>query len=437
MRWFKMMKFRRIAVYMGILLWGTLFFVGCNTEPSPTPKEQTGVIDLEGLLPQETGYFWIYSGFADYGHNMRFVSKDKQEKESTYHFTGVVDDLSDDETKADYSIAGEYIIKEQALVQKLKAEKMMDTFTEIELLRLPLEKDAKWEQTVLDKKGKEYQLTCTISEIEEKEDGRVYTVQYQDKNSKFYEKRQIKEKQGVISFEKLWMGDNKESMVIGYHLYADASGPKEKTDLLSFLPPLNTRLNYHGLAEYAHVGQLEKVSENEKQQVYQFEGSFSDGSGIPGNFQIQYVFDYDKGTVVEKVLKNTREKKKEVNSKLREPIIIKSPLIVGNSWEQTVQFDGSKKTMKAQIVRMEYEGKTFYTQMKNRQLVMTVRYMVEDVPGYFMNTYVEERRFEKGLGMIGFSQLMKGDIEVKDEKDVYEVEQALINKMFGYRLNRF
>lgn len=436
-----MMKLKQITVYLGILLLGIIVLVGCNTGQKPAPQGQTEVTETEGLeavLPKEIGYFWVYSGFADYGHNMRIDSIDKQEKEQIYHFTGGVEDLSDGEAKADFSIDGQYIIKDQILVQKLaKAEMMMDTFTEIELLRLPLEKDAKWEQTVRDKAGKEYQLACTISEIKEAEDGKVYTVQYQDKNSNFYEKRQIKEKQGVISFEKLWMGDEEKSMVIGYKLYADASGPKEKVDLLSFLPPLGTRLNYYGLAEYAHAGQLQKKSENEEQQIYEFDGLFLDGSGIPGNFQIEYLFDYVEGTVTEKVLKNTREKKKEVNSKLREPIIIKLPLKVGNSWEQTIDFEGSKKTMKAQIVKMEYEGKTFYTQMKNRQLVMTVRYLVEDVPGYFMNTYVEERRFEKGLGMIGFSQLMQGDIDVKDEHDVYEVEEALLNKMFGYRLNRF
>jgi len=68
--------------------------------------------------------------------------------------------------------------------------------------------------------------------------------------------------------------------------------------------------------------------------------------------------------------------------------------------------------------------------------IVIVRYMVEDVPGYFQNRYVEERRFQKGWRMIGFSKLMEGDLNLKDKNDIYQVEQAIINHMFGYSLAR-
>ena len=68
--------------------------------------------------------------------------------------------------------------------------------------------------------------------------------------------------------------------------------------------------------------------------------------------------------------------------------------------------------------------------------MVTVRYIIEGVPGYFQNRYVEERQFKQGLGMINFSNLMQGEPEIKDINDDYQIEQAIINQMFGYGLDR-
>ena len=68
---------------------------------------------------------------------------------------------------------------------------------------------------------------------------------------------------------------------------------------------------------------------------------------------------------------------------------------------------------------------------------MRVTYTVKGVPGYFQNTYIEERVFERGRGMVGFSNLMPGDIPISeaDAKDSQKLKEALINHMFGYSLN--
>ena len=387
--------------------------------------------ELKQLLPAQAGYHWVYSGFVEYGHMLNLKTVTAGDSETVYHLSGAVGDPSGGEARGDFSLSVNYIITKGNLIQEVTGEKMMDTFTHMELLRTPLQPGTKWEQKVKDRENKEYELACAITAVDEESGGKVYTVEYKDKNSDFYEQRVFKEKTGVIQFEKIWQ--SKEGpVVMGYALYDDASGYPQKSELKAFLPPLDRELRYFGLAEYAHVGTMTKVSENDRQGVYRFNGSFQDGSGIPGEFKINYTFDYVAGSVREEVLENTRSGQKEINSKIHDPILLKYPLTVGNIWEQEVLFEGQKKMMIAQIVSIAYQGHTFYTQQKQRYPVMTVRYTVENVPGYFQDTYIEERSFQKGWGMIGYSHLMKGGLDITDQTNAYEVENVIINNMFGY-----
>jgi len=352
-----------------------------------------------------------------------------------YKTEGNVYDPSGGEAPGDFSLQLEYEVTNEAIVMRKNSEKMMDNFSELVLIRLPLQKGTQWKQSAKHKNGKNYELTCTIDKIENQPDGKVYTILYKDNDSNFYEKRRIQENWGVVSFETVWESEE-GPVTMGYELYREVSGDPAKTALSAFLPPLEKQLRYFGLAEYAHEGQLLKISENQGKTVYQFNGTFQDGSGIPGQFRVRYHFDYKEGIIQEKVIENTRSKRNEINSKMHDPIILKLPLEVGNSRQQKVMFDGTEKTMTATIVSIAYEGQTFYTQNKSGPPVVTVRYMVEEVPGYFQNRYVEERQFKKGLGMISFSNLMKGDLNIKNINDDYQVEQAIINHTFGYGLNR-
>jgi hypothetical protein len=400
-------------------------------EQEKTPPSE----ELTRLLPEKTGFTWVYSGFAEYGHEMKLESITPTDTTVHFKLNGNVYDASGGEAPGDYSLRVEYQVTSESIIMHKAAERMMDNFSKLVLIRLPLQEGTQWEQKVMDKDGKEYHLVCTIQKVEDHDEGKVYTVVYKDRDSDFYEKRQLQEDWGVISFETIWQSPE-GPVTIGYYLYREASGYPGKTALKAFLPPLGEQLRYFGLAEYAHEGQLVKVSEDQDKAVYQFNGNFQDGSGIPGEFKVQYLFDYKKGTIQEKVVENTRSSKEEVNSKLHHPVILKLPLEVGNTWQQEITFEGEKKTMTGTIVSIAYEGRTFYSQMKNVHPVVTVRYRVEDAPGYFQNMYVEERKFQKGRGMISFSNLMKGALDIKDMNDVYQIEQAIINHMFGYSLVR-
>ncbi|KJS21712.1 MAG: hypothetical protein VR72_09485 [Clostridiaceae bacterium BRH_c20a] len=437
-----MNKRRKINGFMQICLIVLIMIVfsGCAgpQDPDKTPpsnQNETAADELKNLLPERTGFQWIYSGFAEYGHAMELESIATSDTSTHYEARGEIYDPSGGEASGDFSLQVQYEVTSESLIMEIKSDKIMDNFPQLELIRLPLNKDTQWEQKAKHKNGKEYNLDCSIQGVEDGIEGKAYSVLYKDKDSDFYEKRRIEENYGVISFETIWES-NEGPITMGYDLYREASGYPENITLNSFLPPTEKPLRYFGIAEYAHQGELVKINDTQGETIYQFNGSFEDGSGIPGDFKVQYHIDYQKGTVQEKVVENTRSDKNQVNSKLKDPIILKLPLEVGNTWQQEITFKGQERMMTATIVSIAYEGSTFYTQMKSSTPVMTIRYIVEEASGYFQNRYVEERQFQRGQGIISLSQLMEGNLDIKDLDNDYQVEQAIINHMFGYILER-
>lgn len=231
-------KYKRALALIICIMFLALGGPGCSKpqeengeQDSPAPE--TGLLEL---LPDRAGYRWVYNGFAEYGHIMELKSIDSGEGETVYRLEGQVDDPSGGEAGGDFSLQVEYRVQKGVLFQERSSPKMMDNFAKMELLRLPLEENAQWEQRAKHRDGKEYQLLCTITEVKEEEGNKVYTVRYQDKNSDFYEERRIKEGTGVISFETVWHS-NGEAIVMGYYLYPEVSGYAEAVALGALLPP--------------------------------------------------------------------------------------------------------------------------------------------------------------------------------------------------------
>ncbi|NPV43400.1 MAG: hypothetical protein HPY70_05390 [Firmicutes bacterium] len=235
---------------------------GCVREQNRKQNQEkmSPSAELIRLLPEKIGFTWIYSGFAEYGHEMKLESITPGNAAIRYELNGSVYDASGGEAKGDFSLQVEYEVTEESLIMRKVSEKMMDNFSELELIRLPLREGTQWEQKAVHKDGNEYHLVCTIQKVEVHDEGKVYTVVYKDRDSNFYEKRQLQEGWGVISFETIWQSPE-GPFTIGYYLYREASGYPGKTALKAFLPPLGEQLLYFGLAEYAHKGQLVKVSE--------------------------------------------------------------------------------------------------------------------------------------------------------------------------------
>jgi len=178
---------------------------------------------LKKLLPEKEGFVWVYSGFVEYGYMMELQSVAFDAEQTTYTVSGEISDPSGGEAQGDFSLALTFTVKDGMLRQSVKAPRIMDTFAEMILLQAPLSTNHSWEQKVKDANGKEYLLVCTIEEIGEEKGLKTCTVVYKDKNSDFYEKRQFREKWGLLCFEKN-IRLNNEPIVMGYALYEEASG---------------------------------------------------------------------------------------------------------------------------------------------------------------------------------------------------------------------
>ncbi len=400
-----------------------------NDSQSPDRKvddELLDVAEVARLLPARPDYQWSYHGFAEYGHRMVLQNISKQDDAIAYHIKGEVDDMSGGEAKQDLSFSVTYTVKPGVLIQNKMGRAMMDTsFKDLELIRTPLRKGNSWLQETTNEDGTTVTLKTTITDVKEENGQKIYTVVYKDTQSEYYEKREIKEGVGVLSYEKLYMDPN-GNFTIGYYIYYPGTGYRNKLDINAYLPKLNAQLRYFGLAEYGHVGVLKELSSTSDDAIYEFQGKYQDGSGIDDEFTVRYYIDYVKGTVTEKVISSTRFSPPEVNSKLHNLVILKTPFKQGTTWSHNTKINGKEYKVTAKI--KEYDPATGR---------MKVTYTVKGIPGYFQNTYIEERIFERGRGMVGFSNLMPGDIPISetDAKDSKKLEEALINHMFGYSLN--
>jgi hypothetical protein len=173
---------------------------------------------LEGLLPAETGYKWIYFGFAEYGHEMTLNDIIKDSRQTVYKITGEVFDMSDGEAQGDFGIDLEYIIKNGTLVMNKKSEKMMDwEFDSMILIKTPLEKGNTWKQKLISRDKQEMVLNCVITDIADDNGVKTYTVLYEHVDSSYYEERKIREGVGVTSMNRLYVSQDM-SFEIGYQI---------------------------------------------------------------------------------------------------------------------------------------------------------------------------------------------------------------------------
>ena len=181
-------------------------------------------LELEDLLPQYNNFTWTYNGFAEYGHDMEINNIVVDEMDTRYNIEGTVHDMSGGESDTDYSLNIEYIIEPDVIVQNKVEEAMLDSkYDEIELIRTPLEEDNTWYQEVEDSEGTFTTLKSTITNVEDTDEGTVFTVRYEDINSDYYEQREIKEGVGVISFERIMFNED-TSYEMGYSINNEHSG---------------------------------------------------------------------------------------------------------------------------------------------------------------------------------------------------------------------
>ncbi len=396
-----------------------------TTPETPAPQPSQASDAIKALMPGQAGYTWHYDGFAEYAMAMRLTAMDESGGILTYHCNGAVEDVSGGEATGDFSVRVDYQAKPGVLTQHLQGEKVLDNvFPDLELIREPLVKGASWLQTVRGANGQDTELFCSIDSVGQTEGRTVYSVTYQDKASGYYEKREITEGAGVTSFGRLYQFED-TSELLGYRLFhPDAQAHAAAWE--QWLPELGREYTCFGLAEYGHKGVLTQLKASDKETVLEYRGIYSDGTGRDDRFVVRYHVDSARGTVTEEVVSNERGAK-EVNSRLHNLVVLMFPLRKGSHWSHQATLNHKPVTVRAEIT--EYDESAG---------VVKVRYTAENAAGYYNDTYLEERTFEKGFGMTGFGCLMPGSIGLsgKDAKDPEKVQEALVQHMFGYSLNK-
>ena len=208
---------------------------GCITkkpDPDPNnlpPDNPTVSEELSELLPDEEGYEWIYSGFAEYGHSMILDSITEKEGKRTYQITGEVFDPSGGEAQKDFFLTVLYVIDEDSLVQVKTEETMLDSrFDQLTLMKTPLMAGTSWQEQVTDKDGNQATITGTITQVKVEAAKKTYTVRYEEQNSIYWEERVFKEGMGIQSFERL-MDLGEEPFTAGYYLFNPTDSEPDPT----------------------------------------------------------------------------------------------------------------------------------------------------------------------------------------------------------------
>jgi hypothetical protein len=388
-------------------------------------SQQSGADALAALLPGKAGFRWQYFGFAEYAMNMTLKSVISSGPATIYSATGKVADMSGKSDPAGaFNLNVVYTVSPGVLSQKLTGDKVMDSvIPALELIRSPLAVGTKWEQTV-QMQGKPITLFCSIDSMKTAEGRKVYLVSYRQQGGDYYELRDIAEGFGVTAFQRLYKYDG-GSDLIGYRLNAQGMQSSIQ-DYKQWLPPLGKQFTYFGLAEYGHHGALSLVSSNDKQDMYEYKGTFSDGRGDESKFAVDYRVDLARGTVTEQVVSNERGAA-EINSKLHNLVVLKFPLSAGERWNHQAKLNGREVTVQAEV-----------EQFDETQGIVKIRYTAKDAGGNYNDTYIEERTYEKGYGMTAFSNLMPGDIGISstDAKDAAKLEDAIKQHSFGYMMNK-
>ncbi|MCX7922349.1 MAG: hypothetical protein N3B21_10135 [Clostridia bacterium] len=212
-----MKKFAIILILVCTLMAGATACNGGGANDTGTGSEKSADVvkkpdyskELLKMFPDKVGTEWIYSGFAEYGHQMTLDERSKvANKGYEIKISGNIFDMSDGEAKGDFSLALKYVFSDEAVKEIVeKGEKLPHKIKEFEILRGPLKLGNSWTQNVIIN-GKETELKAEILEdtVEKDSNKRVIKVRYTAKvdgmpDGIYKETRTFKEGAGLVHFE--------------------------------------------------------------------------------------------------------------------------------------------------------------------------------------------------------------------------------------------
>ncbi len=199
-------------------------------------------------------------------------------------------------------------------------------------------------------------------------------------------------------------------------------------ELLDVFPKtLNLQQQFHGYAEYGHIQLLTDIENKESIFSIIFEGQMADGMGQYEGRVFDLVYEVTKDSVIERIENQDPYKRLEdenlLNSIIPQRTILKLPLQVGTTWDESFNFEGKEYVATTTLTKVEVNeaGNTEYV----------TETIVPSIEGYFEETYKEVRTFEQGRGMINFSNLLSKEAVGVDYPEDEETEDLYI---FGYSL---
>lgn len=194
-------------------------------------------------------------------------------------------------------------------------------------------------------------------------------------------------------------------------------------DLAKIFPSnINTTAKYIGLAEYGHSVTIENIKKETDTLTYYIEGYLDDARGDDYNkrqFNINYIID---NSSIKEIIINNDElrqdgKDNRINSIIPNQTILKLPLELGNSWEQEFTYKNKSYIAETVIIGIKL------TDEGTKQYVTKI--IIDNIPGYFNNKYIEERIYEEGKGLISFTNTMEQyETDIDPNQDDF---------MFGYQ----
>ncbi|MDO4535042.1 MAG: hypothetical protein Q4B63_04435 [Clostridium perfringens] len=178
-------------------------------------------------------------------------------------------------------------------------------------------------------------------------------------------------------------------------------------------------LTYNGYAEYGYT--LSDLTIDKTNLVIKYSGKMSDGYGEDSRgertFSLNYIFKLDEGDipmVYERVYNNDymSSNTDSLNSIIKNYIVMWGDPKENDTWTQKVIYEGK-----------EYKATTVMTNVSYTEYTLTTT--IEDIHGFYNNTYTEKRTYDRGYGLISF----KNTPSIEDD-------ETSMDLIFGYTLTK-
>ncbi len=146
---------------------------------------------------------------------------------------------------------------------------------------------------------------------------------------------------------------------------------------------------YKGADSYYHEMVLESISENEKKIIYAVKGEVENVTNVNKDTKIELYYNIEGNA-----LKQIKSSELMNDSTFDEITLIKTPLQVGNKWDEKIKVDGKKVEISSEIVDIEDNEKG---------KIYKVKYLDKKTG------YMESRKIMEGIGVISFTNIIKID----------------------------